>query len=339
MSDKETILQHLLNQGASRRAFLKFCAVTASTLALPTREAKVLAAVLEQTPRPTVIWLSSQECTGCSESLLRSFEPTVENLILDHLSLDYHNTLQAASGAAAEAAREQAMADAFGNYVLVVDGSITARDYGAWSMIGGRSTFDILKEATAGAGLIISVGTCAAFGGLPKAQPNPSQAAGVGDLMAQGELPQRPLVNISGCPPVPEVITGVIAYFLAFGALPELDELNRPKVYYGKTVHDCCIRLPHFEAGNFAMSFDDEGARQGYCLLLLGCRGPETFNSCSTVRWNQGTSYPMHSGHGCLGCSEPQFWDRVGGFYGGPLANPIAGDGSACEVPVPPPLS
>jgi hydrogenase small subunit len=122
------------------------------------------------------------------------------------------------------------------------------------------------------------------------------------------------LVNVSGCPPIPEVITGVIVHFLAFG-VPELDHLNRPRVYYGQTVHDTCTRLAHFRAGNFAEHFDDEGARQGYCLLPLGCKGPVTFNACTTVKWNQGTSFPMHSGHGCLGCSEPDFWDRPGGFY------------------------
>ena len=136
MPTKETIVEHLIRQGVSRRSFLKFCALTASGLALPAGSARLIAATLESTPRPSVIWLSSQECTGCTETLLRSFEPTVESLILSEISLDYHNTLMAPSGAAAEASRAQAIAA--GGHVLVVDGSITLADQGTWSVIGGR---------------------------------------------------------------------------------------------------------------------------------------------------------------------------------------------------------
>jgi hydrogenase small subunit len=229
------------------------------------------------------------------------------------------------------------MQSAYGNYVLVVDGSIPARDGGAWSTIGGISNRQMLQEAAEGAALVVAMGTCAAFGGLPMAAPNPSDAAGVGALMRQGLIAERPLVNVSGCPPVPEVISGVIAYFLAFGALPELDALNRPRVYFGKTVHECCSRLPHYQAGNFAQSFDDDGARQGHCLFLLGCKGPVTFNACATVKWNQGTSFPMHSGHPCLGCAEPGFWDQ-GSFYTMLMADPALGDGTPCGVPPQPQL-
>lgn len=313
MPNKETFVEHLTRQGISRRSFIKFCALTASSLALPTGAARVIAETLEAIPRPSVIWLSSQECTGCSETVLRSFEPTLESLILSEISLDYHNTLMAASGTAAEDARRQAIAA--GGHVLVVDGSITLTEQGAWSIIAGEATLDIIQESAVGAALIIAIGNCAAFGGIPHAHPNPTDAHGVDDIIASGELvTNAPVVNVPGCPPIPEVMTGVIVHFLTFG-VPELDALNRPTVFYGQTVHDTCTRLPHFLAGNFAQSFDDEGARQGFCLLDLGCKGPVTFNACSTTKWNGATSYPMHSGHGCLGCSEPDFWDRPGGFY------------------------
>lgn len=313
MPNKDTFVEHLTRQGISRRSFIKFCALTASSLALPTGSAKVIAQVLETTPRPSVIWLSSQACTGCSESILRSFEPSLESLILSEISLDYHNTLMAPSGAAAEAARRQAIAA--GGHVLVVDGSITLTEQGAWSVIAGETALDVIRESAEGAGLIIAIGNCAAFGGLRRANPNPTDAHGVDDLIASGNLvTTAPVVNLPGCPPIAEVMTGVIVHFLTFG-VPELDALNRPTVFYGQTVHDTCARLPHFNAGNFAQSFDDEGARHGYCLLDLGCKGPVTFNACSATQWNGATSYPMHSGHGCLGCSEPDFWDRPGGFY------------------------
>ncbi|HEX6829448.1 MAG TPA: hydrogenase small subunit [Burkholderiales bacterium] len=351
MKHQQTIQEVLREQGISRRRFLKYCAVTASMLALSPKQAAVFAQVLGTAPRPSVIWLSFQQCTGCSESLLRSFDPSVENLLLNLISLDYHESLQVAAGIQAEDARKQAMQANFGNYVLVVDGSIPTGEAEWWSTVAGNSNLATLTEAINGAAFVVALGTCATFGGVPAAYPNPSSASGVGDLMAAGLVPTKALVNVSGCPPIPEVITGTIAYYLVNKALPELDALKRPKVFYGKTVHDCCPRLDHFNAGNFAQSHGDDGAKQGYCLYLLGCKGPETFNSCTTIRWNQGTSFPMHSGHGCLGCSEPGFWDKkvtvkdpvtgvknfIGGssFYGAGDAEFATGDGSGCTAPPP----
>lgn len=313
----ETLLESLHQRGVSRRAFLKFCSVTATSLALPRDMNGWFAEALAAAPRPAVIWLSAQECTGCSESLLRSYEPTIENLILDHFSLDYHNTLMGPSGEAAERSREETVAA--GGYVLVVDGSVPLRDGGAWSAIGGRSALEVVGEAVGNAALVLAVGNCAAFGGLPRAYPNPGDALGVDELMNEGLIPAQTLINLPGCPPVPEVLTGTIAWFLAHGTAPDLDAHKRPLVYYGRTVHDSCSRLGHYQNGEFARSFDDEGARAGWCLFELGCKGPSTYNACSTLKWNQGTSYPMHSGHGCIGCSQPDFWDRVdagvAGFY------------------------
>lgn len=327
MPTRETFVEHLTRQGVSRRSFLKFCALTASGLALTPGAARVIAATLETTPRPRVIWVSGQECTGCSESLMRTFGSpgggirTIENLILSDISLDYHNTLMAPSGAAAERSREVAIAD--GGHVLVVDGSIPIGTSEAWSIIGGRTMLDVLKESAANAGLIIAIGNCAAFGGIPGANPNPTNAHGVDidlpemqGLIQLGELStSAPIVNLPGCPPVPEVISGTIVYFLTFGALPALDQLKRPTVFYGQTVHDNCGRLPAFANGYFAESFDDEAARDGACLLHLGCKGPVTSNACATLKWNGETSFPMFSGHGCIGCSEPNFWDAKDSFY------------------------
>lgn len=308
MDREPTILESFQQQGMSRRSFLKFCAAAASLLALPAARAAELAEKLGAMPRPTVIYLSFQECTGCLESLTRSFSPTIEHLIFDTISLAYNDTLQAAAGEAAEAAREEAMRKAWGKYVLVVDGSIPAPLDGAYCVIGGKSALASVQEVAKGAAAVIAVGTCAAFGGLPMAAPNPTGAVAVQDL-----IKNKPLINISGCPPIPEIITGTIVYFLTFG-VPELDAHHRPKVFYGNTIHDRCYRRPFYDKGLFAKTFDDAGARNGWCLYELGCKGPTTYNSCATMKWNGGTSFPIESGHGCLGCSEPQFWDR-GDFY------------------------
>jgi hydrogenase small subunit len=120
-------------------------------------------------------------------------------------------------------------------------------------------------------------------------------------------------------------MTGVISYILTFDRLPELDSRGRPAMFYGQRIHDKCYRRPHFDAGEFVQSWDDEGAHQGYCLYKMGCKGPTTYNACSTVRWNGGVSFPIQSGHGCIGCSEENFWDN-GPFYSR-LANIGAGFG------------
>ncbi len=303
----QTAGEHLRAQGISRRGFLKFCGLLASSMALAPSMIPKIAEALENAKRPSVIWLSFQECTGCTESITRSHSPSIEGQIFDAISLDYHHTLQAASGDAAEHAREEAMKEHYGKYVLVVDGSIPLDNPG-YSTIAGISNLDMLKEAAEGAAAIIAVGTCSAYGGLPKADPNPTGAVSVSDI-----IKDKPIINVPGCPPIPVVITGVIAHFLTFG-LPELDSLGRPKAFYGQNIHDRCYRRPFYERGLFAETFDDEGAKAGWCLYKLGCKGPVTYNACATTKWNEGTSFPIQSGHGCIGCSEPGFWD-FGGLY------------------------
>jgi len=341
MNQSSTVYDSLQGQGVSRRSFLKFCAVTASSLGIAASGVKAFAQALGAARRPSVIWLSFQHCTGCSESLMRSGNPltdrlTVENLILNFVSLDYHETLQVAAGAQAEAARAAAVAANFGNYILIVDGSLPTAENEWWMAIAGHSGLSVLRETVSGAALVIAIGACATYGGIPAASPNPSKAMGVSDLMSAGLIDTKTLINLSGCPPVPEVITGTIAYYLVNQAVPPLDAFGRPLVFFGKTVHDCCPRLDHFNAGEFAASFDDDGARQGYCLLLLGCKGPDTFNACTTNKWNQGTSSPTQAGHGCIGCSEPEFWDKPGGIYGF-VSGFQTGEGT-CAPPALPPL-
>lgn len=321
MPPNTTLGEALAAQGISRRAFLKFCTTMASLMALPPGIAPLMAQALARVQRPSVIWLPFQECTGCTESFTRSQTPTVEGLIFDMVSLDYQETLMAAAGHAAEEARAKAMEANFGKYLLLVDGSIPVKDGGVYSTIGGISNLAMLQEAAKGAAAIVAVGSCAAFGGIPKANPNPTGAASVADL-----IKDKPIINVPGCPPIPVVITGVLAHYLTFGTLPELDSLGRPKMFYGETIHDRCYRRPFYDQGKFAKTFDDEGARAGWCLFELGCKGPTTYNSCATTKWNGGVSFPIESGHGCLGCSEPDFWD-AGSFYK-PLSTPILPLGS-----------
>jgi hydrogenase small subunit len=319
MAEKERIGDLLAARGISRRALLKYAGCLASAMALPPLASRAMAEALANARRQSVIWLSFQECTGCTESLTRSFNPTLEGMIFDMISLDYHETLQAVSGAAAEEAMAQAMEENKGKYVVVVDGSVSTADGGVYSTNAGKTNLETLKQVTANAAAVLSVGTCAAFGGIPHARPNPTGAVPVSDIVTD-----KPVVNIPGCPPIPEAIAGTVAYFITFGKLPELDDKNRPLAFFGDTIHDRCYRRPYYDKGLFAKSFDDEGARNGWCLYEVGCKGPVTYNACATLKWNGAVSFPIQSGHGCLGCSEPDFWDR-GSFYK-PLSSSVMGN-------------
>jgi hydrogenase small subunit len=328
----ESIYDEMKKAGLSRRGFLKFCGLTAGAIGLnvlpPIRESglpnhlvksnpkavQLVAQALQTKPRLPVIWLELQDCAGCSEALTRSQSPTLTNLVLNSITVEYHETLSAAAGFQVEEAKQAAMKKYAGQYILVVEGSVSPKDDGVYCTIGGKSSLDILKEAAAGAAAVIATGNCSSFGGLPRAKPNPTGAVSVAEI-----IKDKPVVNIAGCPAIPEVFTGTLAHFLVFGSLPELDNLHRPKTFYGVTIHDRCLRRPFYEAGKFADSFDDEGARKGYCLYKLGCKGPTTYNSCATMKWSGGLSFPIQSGHPCLGCSEPNFWDG-GGFYQGQSA-------------------
>jgi hydrogenase small subunit len=268
-----------------------------------------VAKALETTYRVPVIWEHYQECTCCSESFIRSDHPIVSDIILDKISLDYTLTLMAASGEQAEAAKHATMEKHKGEYILCVEGSVPMGADGNYCCIAGRSAKDLLLEAAEGAKAIIAWGSCATNGCVQSAYPNPTGATPIHKI-----IKNKPIIRVPGCPPIGEVMAGVIVHLVTFDRLPELDRIGRPKAFYAKRVHDSCYRRPYYDAGLFAESFDDENAKKGYCLYKVGCRGPMTYNSCGTIRWNNGVSFPIQSGHGCIGCSEENFWDN-GPFY------------------------
>ena len=287
--------------GVSRRDFLKYFTIMASSMGLPLGVGAKMAEAVTNPKRPSVIWLSAQECTGCTESLLRATHPTLDHLILDLISLDYHETLSTPAGHQAEEARQKAIRDNKGKFVLVVDGSIPVKDGGVYCMIGGKPVLQIVKETAPQAGAIIAIGSCASWGGVPSADPNPTGATPVHEI-----LKGTPVVNIPGCPASPYNFLSTVLYYLTFKKLPELDDQGRPKFAYGRLIHENCERRPHFDAGRFAVAFGDDNHRQGYCLYKLGCKGPETYNNCPSILYGDvgSGSWPVGTGHPCFGCSE-----------------------------------
>ena len=273
-------------------------------LGLETNSVGQVVQALSNKPRLPVIWLHFQECTCCSESFIRSSHPIVADVLLDQISLDYSETLMAAAGHQAEEAMKNTMTKYKGEYILCVEGSVPTAADGVYCMIGGKTSLQILEEAAEGAKAIIAWGSCASNGCVQSAKPNPTSATPIHKLVKG-----KPVIKVPGCPPIGEVMAGVIVHVVTFGRLPELDSLGRPKAFYSKRVHDSCYRRPYYDAGLYVESFDDENAKKGYCLYKVGCKGPSTYNACGITKWNNGVSFPIQSGHGCFGCSEENYWD------------------------------
>jgi len=302
-----TLWELMESRGTTRRDFLKSCGYLSAALGLSATQMTRLVWALESKPRPPVVWFHFQECTCCSESFIKSSHPLVADIVLDRISLDYSLTLQAAAGKQAEEALHQTMTKYPGQYIMAVEGSVPTKGDGVYCTVAGQTALEILREAAKNAAAVIAWGSCASNGCVQAAAPNPTGATPIHKIL-------KKVVNVPGCPPIGEVMAGVVVHLLAFGRLPQLDSQGRPKAFYSTRIHDSCYRRPYYDAGLFVETFDDANARKGYCLYKMGCRGPETYNSCGIIRWNNGVSYPIESGAPCIGCSEAGYFDN-GPFY------------------------
>jgi quinone-reactive Ni/Fe-hydrogenase small subunit len=314
MKEDGSIERAIEESGFSRRDFMKWAGAMTAILSLPSSFTPLVADAIKVADRLPIVWLHMAECTGCSESLLRSANPTIDSLIFDYISLEYHETLMAAAGWQAEQNLENAIEKYNGRYILMVEGGIPTGNEGSFLTIGGhgKKGKDIALEASEKAAAIFAIGTCSSFGGVQAAAPNPTGAVGL------SKVTNKTVINVPGCPPSEKNIVGTLLHYILYGTLPSLDAYNRPKWAYRLRIHDLCERRGHFDAGEFVEQFGDEGAKDGYCLYKVGCKGPYTFNNCSKNKFNQGTSWPVQAGFGCMGCSEPDFWDTMG-IVGEPL--------------------
>ena len=309
--DKEENLSNILElYGVSRRDFLKWSAFLTSALMLPyIFEPRVARAanILTRTP---FIWLDMADCMGNTEGFLRTAHPTPAEIILNYVSVNYMESIMAPAGYQAEARRTETVKKYKGKYILVVEGAIPTGMDGKFLTIGakGDTGLKITKETAKHAGVIIAVGNCAAYGGIPAANPNPTSAVGLSSVT------NRSVINIPACPANPVNLVGTLVEYILIGKAPQLDSLGRPLWAYSGRLHDNCYRRGHFEAGEYVREWGDDGAKKQYCLYMMGCKGPFTWNNCTTAEYNQDISFPMRAGHGCIGCSQPLFWDRMTPF-------------------------
>ncbi len=304
--------QRLAQKGISRRGFLKFCAVMTATLALPERYAPAMAEALNAAPRRPVVWLEFQDCTGDTESFLRSGNPTITQILLETISLNYHETLMVGAGRQSEKALQDTLTQYRGQYIAVIEGAIPGGNNGTYCMVGGKPALQTARTVCAGAAAVIAAGTCAFDGGWRAAVPNPTGAMGVKDAVPG--IGSK-LINMPGCPVNAANLSAAIVYYLTQKKLPETDSLRRPKFAYDEDVHDECPRKDYYEDGKFVLAWGDQGHRNGWCLYKMGCKGPQAHNNCSKVKWNSGTNWCVGAGHGCVACAEPRFWDTMTPFY------------------------
>jgi hydrogenase small subunit len=282
-----------------RRDFLKLSTKVATVLGLSPVFIPKISHAMQAKEKPAVIWLHFQECTGCTESLLRAEGPDLAQVILDVISLEYHETLFAAAGHQIEDNLHKAMKRYKGKYVLVVEGATPTKMDGAYCQIGGKTAIDMLNETAKDCAAIVAIGSCASWGGIPSSGPNPTGAVGVKDI-----IKDKPIISVPGCPPSPYNFLSTVVHYLLFNKIPTLDDEGRPVFAYGRLIHDQCERRAHFDSGRFANAYGDEGHRKGYCLYKLGCKGPSTFGNCPEIGFNREKTWPVNVGHPCFGCIQ-----------------------------------
>lgn len=304
----ESGYQRLERRGISRRDFLKLCTFTCAALGIDLSLAPQIAEAAEANlSKKAVIWMQGQGCTGCSESLLSSVDPGPEQIILDLLSVRYHPTLMAASGDQAIQSLNDCITQ--GHYILVLEGSIPTADP-RYCFVEGKPFIEQFKMAAAKAEAVIAVGSCACYGGIPR--------AGItGAVGAQDVLKDIKVVNLPSCPVKPDRLVGLLLYYLSHNALPKLDELNRPEAYYRYTLHDSCFRRLHYERGEYLEDWNNP-ATQDWCLYKKGCKGIDTYTNCANSWWNDGANFCGYAGSPCAGCSQPEYYDGFAPLFVNP---------------------
>ncbi|GKT11763.1 MAG: quinone-reactive Ni/Fe-hydrogenase small subunit [Thiomicrorhabdus sp.] len=270
-------------------------------LNLPSEYDHLIHQGVQQMNKLPVIWLELADCSGNSEAFIKSVNPTIDDLILKFISLDYHELLMAASGPQSEHLLDQLIEADKGEYILMVEGAVPLGLNGNFLRIGpnGETGEALLKRVAKNAAAVFAIGSCALDGGVVAAAPNPTGAVGVAEALERDDI-----INLPGCPVNPINIVGTLLHYIMFAEMPPLDTKNQPLWAYAPLIHDNCERRGHYDAGEFVREWGDEGAKKGWCLYEMGCKGPYADINCSTVKFNEGTSWPVQAGHGCIACGK-----------------------------------
>ncbi len=293
--------------GISRRDFIRIVGGVAAVLSFPSMLFQGCRALERARKRTSLIWLQGQSCSGCSISLLNAGYPDIITLLVADISLDFHQTLSWGTGEVILEVIKKRLEDRKRDFILVVEGSIptASEQYCTLGETNGlaKGIRQWVVELGAAANAVVAAGTCAAYGGIPAARWKGEGAGPTGATSVAKILPKRKVVCVPGCPPHPDWMIGTLAHCILKGA-PKLDEYNRPKLYFGKTVHDRCEWLKDYKKEKFALRWGDKG-----CLYKLGCLGMDSNCDIPVRKWLRGANSCTGCGSGCIGCTEPVFPD------------------------------
>lgn len=250
------------------------------------------------------IWLEVTGCSGNIISFINGENPGIINVLTKIINLKFNNTLMSLEG---DNAFEQFLETLDTEFILLVDGAVSTKDNGFYNIIANYkgkpiTALEAVKMAGEKAKYVISVGTCASYGGISAAKPNPSGSKSVKAVL------NREVIKLPGCPSHPDWVIGTLAYLVGFG-MPELDEEERPILFYGTTIHDNCTRRGFFDKQLFAQKLGEEG-----CMFKLGCRGPVTKTDCPRRKWNGYVNWPVGNNTPCIGCAQAYFPDGMEPF-------------------------
>lgn len=335
--------EQLAARGVSRRDFLKYCGSVAALLGMSEMAAPQIASAIESGAKlQPALWLAHGLCTGCTESMAQVGTPDVPTIVLDLLSINYWETVMAAAGTQAED-NIKATVEA-GGYVTIVEGSVMEGFDGYALRINGKPGIVELEEVCKKSAAIIAVGSCAVDGGwvagTVKGAANPAGATGVSAFLKKKGV-NVPVINLPTCPVNPEWVVAILVDVLLAGELTsgkildKLDAQGRPKLLFGSTIHDNCPRRGHFENGEFVkFGAADQAEKEaaGWCLYEVGCKGPQTYTTCPSVRWNKAISWCVEAGSPCIGCGQA---DAISGGKGNwvDASTPFLGRTSDVRLP------
>lgn len=245
------------------------------------------------------MWLEVTGCSGNIISLLNSENPGLYNILTDIVNITFNNTLMGNEG---NLAFENFLETLDTEFILLVDGAVSTKEKGFYNIIANYNgkpitALEAVELATEKAKYVVAVGTCACYGGISAAAPNPSESKSVQDIT------NKKVIKLPGCPCHPDWVVGTLAHLIGYG-IPELDSDGRPILFYGFTIHDTCTRRGLFEKGIFAEKFGDEG-----CMIKIGCKGPVTKTDCPRRKWNGYVNWPIGDNTTCIGCAKSTFPD------------------------------
>jgi hydrogenase small subunit len=275
--------------------------------------------------RPPVLWLAGQSCTGCSVSLLNTTHPSIADVLLKVISLNYHGTVMGGEGELAAASIFETAKANKGKFFLAVEGAVPVEASGKYCVVADYrhkeyTLVDMLKIVAPDAAAILAVGTCAAFGGIPAAKGSTTGAKSVSAFLKANSI-ATPVVNLGGCPPHPDWIVGTIALALKLiqekglaeglgEVVKALDADGRPKPFYGDNVHEGCPFVKAYDDGKMSAAFTQKDG----CRYDLGCNGPTAHCASPARNWNGGVNWCVENAT-CIGCTEKNFPDGQSPFY------------------------